>query len=357
MNKGRRLIIEVLFFIFLLGVLCFIVPDGDESFWPKGRVDVDSGNRLVMGTFARIIAVAIDSDTANNCLEAAFEELQRIDKLMSDYKSDSELSEVNRDGFEREVKVGEALFDVLKRSAAYSRETGGAFDVTVGPLVDLGRWAEEKGQALGEEEILRAREKVGFEKLELDEVNQTVRFSVEGMRLDLGGIAKGYVIDRGIEVLKKAGIHSGIIDAGGDLKIFGSHPKRNFWHIGIKHPRPHEQALFGLLKTGPTSVATSGDYERYFMKDNRRYHHILDPKTGYPVSHCVSVTVVTPSAIKADAYATAVFVYGPDKGMELIERLPFLEGIIKIGITEKVHNQHPFQLISLSILIDEPIVM
>ena len=225
MNKGRRLVIEVVFFIFLLGVLCFIVPDGDESFWPKGRVEVDSGNRLVMGTFARIIAVAIDSDTANNCVNAAFEELNRVDELMSDYKSDSELSEVNREGFEREVKVSEALFDVLERSVTYSRETNGAFDITVGPLVDLGRWAEEKGQSLSEEEISRVRARVGFENLKLDEEERTVRFSMEGMRLDLGGIAKGYAIDKAIEVMQRLGAIGGMLDVGGDIRCFGAPPE------------------------------------------------------------------------------------------------------------------------------------
>jgi len=334
MNKGRRLTIEVVFFIFLVGVLYFVLPDRDASFWPKGRVDVDSGNRLVMGTFARIIAVAIDSGTANNCVEAAFEELKRIDELMSDYKSDSELSEVNREGFEKEVKVSEALFDVLKRSAAYSRETGGAFDITVGPLVDLGRWAEEKGQALGEEEILRARERVGFEKLELDEMKRTVRFSVEGMRLDLGGIAKGYAIDKAIEAMQGLGAIGGMVDVGGDIRCFGAPPEgKRLWLVGLQDP--HEGGdvvgagkLLLVLRLANGAIATSGDYRRFSVIDGKRYSHIIDTQTGHASEGLSSVTIIAKEATLVDALATAVSVLGAQKGLELIERQKGVEGVL-----------------------------
>lgn len=148
------------------------------------------------------------------------------------------------------------------------------------------------------------------------------------MCVDLGGIAKGLIINRGVDVLREAGIQSGIIEAGGDLRIFGNHPVREKWNIAIRHPRSDEGAFFGVLATDETGIATTGDYERYFYNDGKRYHHILDPQTGYPAEGCISVTVVAESALLADAYATAVFVLGIDEGMALIDRLPSVDGII-----------------------------
>jgi len=158
----------------------------------KDRADADSGYQMIMGTFAHIVAVAEDSGTAKECVRAALEEIRKVDDLMSDYKSDSEISQVNRDAAKMAVRVSESTYEVLQRSIEFSEMTGGAFDITVGPLVALFRNAKESKVAPSEQQIAQARSKVGFEKLKLDSENKTVQFSENGMLLDLGGIAKGY---------------------------------------------------------------------------------------------------------------------------------------------------------------------
>jgi len=159
-----------------------------------------------------------------------------------------------------------------------------------------------------------------------------------GMAIDLGGVAKGYAVDRALAVLRERGITSGLVDAGGDIRVLGTKSADTPWRIGIQHPRDGN-ALIALVEIDSGSVATSGDYERYFMKDGRRYHHILDPQTGWPCSACMSVTIVADLAIEADVLATAVFVLGPEEGMRLLDRLPGVGGIIFYdveGRTERV---------------------
>ena len=189
------------------------------------RAEEDSGYRLVMGTFAHIKAIAKDPRTAKKCVEAAFTELEKVDKLMSDYKSDSEISQVNRDAFKQAVKVSASTFEVLQRSAEFSRLSGGAFDITIAPLAELWRTAAEVNSVPTDAELELARSKVGYEKLILDPNKMTVRFAVDGMKLDLGGIAKGYSIDIAVEAMRAAGAVGGMVDVGGDIRCFGSPPK------------------------------------------------------------------------------------------------------------------------------------
>jgi thiamine biosynthesis lipoprotein len=168
---------------------------------------------------------------------------------------------------------------------------------------------------------------VGGTRLELDEKAGTVRFLAEGMKIDLGAIGKGYAVDRAAAILESAGIENAIIDAGGDIRLLGSRPGKDFWRIAVRHPREPSRFLLGLDLAG-TAVVTSGDYERFFMVGDIRYHHILDPRTGYPARQCSSVTVVAPYTAGADAYATAAFVLGPEEGLRYLRSLPGVEGII-----------------------------
>jgi len=340
MSRNRRIAVEIIVFTSLIVALYFFVP-GDKSFWPKGRVEADSGHRLIMGTFAHIVAVAADSSTAEKCVEAAFEHLESVDNLMSDYKNDSELSKVNRQAYEAAVKVSEPLFEVLQQSLALSLETNGAFDVTVGPLVDLFGSAEKKGAAPSEEEIAQAKLKTGFQKLILDEQNRMVKFAVEGMRLDLGGIAKGHAIDKAVEAMQKGGAIGGMVDVGGDIRCFGAPPRgKNKWLIGLQDPSvgPENvipaQAGIGtgktllVLKLTNAAIATSGDYRRFALIDGKKYSHIIDTKTGCSSECLASVTIITKHAIDADALATAVSVMGAEAGLALIEKTPQAEAIL-----------------------------
>lgn len=305
-----------------------------ESLWPKGRVNVDSGQRLVMGTFARIVAVAMDREKADKCIEAGFEQLEMVDNSMSDYKPESELGRINREAFEKEVEVSDAVFEVLKKSISYSKKSGGAFDVTVGPLVDLFREAKETGIKPTQEQISEVKKKVGFEKLKLDKEKRTIRFLVDGMRIDLGGIAKGYAIDNAINAMQKGGAIGGMVDVGGDIRCFGAPPNgRETWLIGLQDPSIESEDLsldkyLLVLKLNDRAIATSGDYRRFVMVGAEKYSHIIRPAAGESAKELSSVTVISESGIDADAMATAVSVLGAEKGLKLIEKEPKAEAIL-----------------------------
>jgi len=308
-------------------------------FGTKRRVEADSGYRLIMGTFAHLKAIAKDPQTARKCVETAFAEIQKVDDLMSDYKSDSEISRVNRDAFGRAVKVSESTFEVLQKSTEFSRLSGGAFDITIGPLVELWRSAAEVNSVPDEAELERVRSKVGYEKLYLDANEMTVRFAVDGMRLDLGGIAKGYAIDRAVEVMKNVGAIGGLVDVGGDIRCFGMPPEgKNTWRIGLQDPtesQESDQFLTGVaglvlmvLKLKDAAVATSGGYRRFVLIGGKKYSHIMDRRTGESAENMSSVTIISQDAVDADALATAVSVLGAEKGLALIEKIPQTEAIL-----------------------------
>ena len=304
------------------------------SFTGKGPVDADSGYQIVMGTFAHIIAVAQNAGTAKKCIRAALEEIHKVDNLMSDYKSDSDISRVNREAYEKPVQVSEATFEVLQRSIEFSKMTDGAFDVTVGPLVALFRKAKETEVAPSEEQIAEAKSKVGFEKLKLDNENRTVQFSEKGMLLDLGGIAKGYAIDKAIEAAQRCGAVGAMVDIGGDVRCFGLPPKgRDHWLIGLQDPNSAIEGMEGgglrlVLKVTNEAVATSGDYQQFVIIEGKRYSHIMNRRTGKSAESLSSVTIIADNATDADALATAVSVMGAEKGLALIEKLPNTEAIL-----------------------------
>ena len=286
------------------------------------------GSRLVMGTFANITAVAEDDETIKASIEAAFDKLVEIDEMMSDYKADSELLVVNRHAFAGPVEVSDELFEVLKASVYYSGKTQGAFDITVGPVVELWRRTAKDGKKPGEEELAEARARVGYEKLILDEENKTVHFAVEGMKLDLGAIAKGYAIDRAIEEMKKAGAAGGLVDVGGDICCFGVSPKfNNIWRVGLEDPSGESSYLL-VLTLSDAAIATSGDYRRFVVVGDKRYSHIIDPATTASAIGLTSVTVIAATAIDADALATSVSVMGRVKGLGLIESIDNTEAIV-----------------------------
>jgi thiamine biosynthesis lipoprotein len=334
MNRNRRIAIEIIVFAFLIAALYFFAPAKDKLVWSAGRVDVDSGMHEVMGTFARVVAVAADSNTAKGCIEAASAEIERIDKLMSYYKSDSEISELNRDGFRRAVKVSKSTYEVLQRSIEFSKLSCGAFDVTVGPLVDLWHSAQDTNFLPTDADLLQARSKVGYDKLILDANETSVRFAVEGMRVDLGGIAKGYALDKAVEAMQKGGAVGGMVDIGGEIRCFGLPPAgQNIWRIGLQDPAVAKDAMntgkpLLILRLTDAAVATSGDYHRFVTIGGKRYSHIVDPKSGHSSESLASVTVICPSATDADALSTAVTVMGKEKGLALIEQMPGVEVIL-----------------------------
>lgn len=283
-------------------------------------------SKTLMGTEMEITVVSADEKKAYTAIEAAFAEIRRIEELMSTYIPESQLSKINSAAGKKAVKVDEELIRLIKRATEYSEMTEGGFNIAVGPLIKLWK-VTEGGNIPSNDEIRKAKELINYKDIAVDEKKSTVYLRKKGMRIDLGGIAKGYASDRAEIVLKNNGIVSGIVAVAGDINAFGKKVDGNMWRIGIQHPRKKD-AFLGIIELEDEAVSTSGDYERFFIKDGKRYHHIIDPKTGEPAGKCQSVAIVAKEATATDALSTGIFVMGPEKGMELIERLPDVEGII-----------------------------
>jgi thiamine biosynthesis lipoprotein len=238
----------------------------------------------------------------------------------------SEIHQVEKQAGLHAVPVTRDTYRILVKAQEISEITEGAFDVTIGAIKELWKFDSDHPEIPNSFLIRSFLSKVNYKYIHFQD--SCIFLSQPGMQIDLGGVAKGYIIDRGVAILQNAGIQSGIMDAGGDMRIFGKHPNRDLWHVGIQHPRGQRGDLLAELRVPETSIATSGDYERFFQREGIRYHHILDPKTGLPARDCISVTIVSETALMADAFATGVFVLGPEKGMALIEKQPSLEGVI-----------------------------
>jgi thiamine biosynthesis lipoprotein len=334
MNVHKRIGIEIALGLALIVGLYLGLRTREVNIWPADRIEIDGGYHEVMGTFGRAVAVVMNEEAGKKCVEAALQQLQKVDTLMSDYKGDSEISRVNKEAFSRAVQVSSETFEVFEKSIELSRLSDGAFDVTVGPLVDLWKQAGETGDVPGESELAQAKSRVGYEKLILDSNEMSIRFSVEGMRVDFGGIAKGYAIDKAIEAMQKLGAIGGMVDVGGDIRCFGaSPPGKNYWRIGVEDPRETkawlgqgEPVLIVELTNG--AVTTSGDYRRYVMIDGKRYSHIIDSQAGSSSEKLASVTIISANAINADGLATAVSVMGAEKGLALIEEVRATETIL-----------------------------
>ncbi len=318
--------------VFIVAIVAILLAAMFFALRTRGPVKADSGVHLVMGTFARVTVMAPDSRASAKCIEAALAEIHKVDDLMSDYKQDSEISRVNKGAFGRPVEVGESTFEVIRRSIEFSRLTDGAFDITVGPLVQLFRKAKNDGIAPTPEQIADAKARVGYEKLIFNDADHTVRFTVEGMSLDLGGIAKGYAVDKAIEAAQKLGASGAMVDIGGDVRCFGTPPKgREKWIIGLQDPNIDDLGGSGLLlklQVSDAAVTTSGDYQQFAIIDGKKQSHIIDRRTGKGAEGLSSVTIIAPNATDADALATAVCVMGPEKGLALIEKLPQTEAIL-----------------------------
>lgn len=281
--------------------------------------------RHQMSTYVAITVAAPESPEATSAIAAAFAEIDRVELLLSEWKPGSQISEVNRNAGIRPVAVGEELLGVLQTAHEVSVQSDGAFDVTVGALWGAWDFSWQKPDIPGAAELRRRVALIDFRRVILDREKRTVFLKDKGMLVALGGIAKGYAVDRASAVLESKGFGNHLIVAGGDLYAAGRKPSGK-WRIGVRHPG--RQDMFGTIEVENGGVATSGNYERYFMKGGKRYHHILDPKTGMPASGLASATVVAPNATLADAFATAIFVSGAEGGLALAERLEGIDAFL-----------------------------
>lgn len=278
--------------------------------------------RVEMAVPIKIVLYAPDEATANGGARAAFDRIRRLNGIMSDYDPQSELRRLcNTAGQGEAVPVSEELWHVLKHAQALSDRSGGAFDVTVGPVVRLWRRARRRKQLPSPERMATARPLVDYRLIRLDPEKRAVELLKTGMRLDLGGIAKGYAVDEALVVLRKLGINRALVDAGGDIALGDPPPYKRGWRIGVARLEA-DGPPNRILVLSRLALATSGDTWQYVEIGGRRYSHIVDPRTGLGLTDHSSVTVIAPDGITADGLASAVSVLGPKKGLELIENSP-----------------------------------
>lgn len=283
--------------------------------------------RTLMGTSVEVIVWSPDRDASEEAVERAYAEVERIEKKLSVRKKDSRITEINQWAGTKPVEVDDEMYRLIRESKRFSEMSGGAFDITVQGLGDIWDFNRPGFREPGPDRVKRGLKRVDYRKIRLNERDSTVFLEEGGMEISLGGIAKGYAVDRAVGILRESGIKGGIVSAGGDLLAFGRKGNGEVWKVGVRNPRDLSKNIC-VLPVSNLSVATSGDYERYRMVDGKRVHHIIDPRTGYPSTECMSATVAARSAMTADALATAVFVLGPEAGLALLEGLPGVEGIV-----------------------------
>jgi FAD:protein FMN transferase len=278
----------------------------------------------IMGTRINVELWSENKPDGEKAISAVIAEMERIDRDMSTYKPDSEVSQVNAKAAKGPVKISAELFDLLQTSLEYSRITNGAFDITyasVGFMYDF-----RAHQKPSESQIKSALPAVNYRHVVLDEKNRTVRFTQVGVRIDLGGIGKGHAVDRGIAILKSLGITHALVTAGGDSRIIGNRSGKP-WVIGIRHPDDKSKVI-AKIPLEDTAMSTSGDYERYFDEDGKRYHHIIDPRTGHSASKVRSATILANTATRTDGLSKTAFVLGPEEAMKLYNRLGDVDAIL-----------------------------
>jgi len=292
-----------------------------------------------MGTTFKIVLYASDSAKATEAAQAAFDRIDTLNHIMSDYDPESELNAVSATaGKDQWVPVSEDLWRVMTVSREISEQTNGVFDITVGPMVQLWRRSRRKKQLPSEEALAEAKAAVGYTFLSFDPENERVKLDRENMRLDLGGIAKGYATDEALEVLSQKGITRALVDGGGDIAVGDPPPGQEGWSIGIE-VLGHDQKLTNrTLYLANCAVATSGDTYRYVELDGVRYSHIIDPDTGLGLTVRRKVTIISPSGMMADAYASAVSVMGADEGIEFIQTKQETAALILENKKEQIHQ-------------------
>jgi FAD:protein FMN transferase len=290
---------------------------------------------VAMGSDLRLTAWTDDDAAAGAAFDAVLREFDRLDASMSVWRPDSEVLRINAAAGVRAVAVGADVRGALRVARQVSEWTEGRFDVTFGPLAEVWKFdRQNEDRTVPSAEAIRERlPLVDYRQIEIDDSAGTVFLRRTGMRVHLGGIGKGYAVERAVGILRRAGFADFMIQAGGDLYAAGRTDGRP-WRLGINDPRGADGKIFATVDVTDATFSTSGDYARSFMKDGVRYHHIIDPSTGQPARGCRSVTIVADSPALADGLSTGVFLLGPAAGMALIERLPRVEGVIVSATNE-----------------------
>lgn len=317
----------------LLGLLLGLV-----AFPPLAPADWYSRDEAIMGTVVRVELWHDDATAAGEAMAAVMAEMHRVDARMSPYKESSELSRINREAARAPVKLSPEMAEIIARSIEFSELSGGAFDITfssVGYLYDYRRHVKPS-----EADLARNLPGINYRHLLLDRQRGTLRFARDGVRIDLGGIAKGWAVDRCIALLQQRGIRHAMVMAGGDTRLLGDRRGRP-WNVGVRHPRQRGDVAV-VLPLSDSAVSTSGDYERYFEEDGVRYHHIINPRTGKSATGVRSVTVIAADATTTEGLTKSVFIKGPVEGLRFLQEQAGVEGII-IDDQGRVHYSSGLQ--------------
>ncbi|MCJ7806719.1 MAG: FAD:protein FMN transferase [Clostridia bacterium] len=307
------------FFLTVIAVYLIVQSRSSENLHVNYLMTMDTSVELRFTGGSSKDAVLIREDVVH--------EMERLEALFSRSIAGSDVSLINDSAGLRPVRVDSEVLYVTERAVIYAGLSEGAFDPTIAPLIDLWGFLGQNYRVPTAVERIKSLPLVDYTLIEVDEKQTTVYLQHQGMSLDLGGIAKGFIVDQALQVLMTAGVEHAFINAGGDIGLIGSKPDGSPWRIGVRHPRDEEKIIAVLPAIGG-AVVTSGDYQRVFEEEGVSYHHILDPETGLPARELISVTIIAQTAIEADALSTAVFVLGSARGMALIEQLPGVEGIL-----------------------------
>ncbi|HEX9019757.1 MAG TPA: FAD:protein FMN transferase [Nitrospirota bacterium] len=273
----------------------------------------------IMGTDITITVVARTAEEGEAAIDAGMAELRRLDAMMSLYKDTSEITKVNLAAGKEAVKVSPEMIEAVESAVKVSEITGGVFDITIGPLVVLWQMRLKEGKVPTDEEIARVRPLVNYRNISVDRKNSTIFLRKRGMIMDLGGM-KGYTADRAAAVIRKRGVTNAVVAVAGDIWVMGHREDGKPWRIGVQHPREKDKTL-AVLDLSNKYISTSGDYERFVIRENKRYHHIIDPRTGKPSRGVISATLIGDKGALIDPLTKAPFILGPEEGLKIVKKL------------------------------------
>ncbi len=307
----------------MLPIVCALLVGACAT---RSAPTIHKRSHLLMGTLVEI-SISGERESARKVQAAVAAEFKRVERLTSFHRESSELGRINAAAGGEGIKADPEILGLIRKALEFSKQTHGAFDPTIGPVARLWNFSAGDPRLPEKQEISRALVLVGWERPALDDAAGTIRLPDPGMALDLGAIAKGYALDRAAKVIRDSGIGSALINAGGDIIAVGEKLPGRPWRIGVQDPdKPGGVAAIVPLRD--RAIVTSGDYERFFVREGKRFHHILDPRTGNPAHGLRSVTILAPDGITADALATAVFVLGPKAGLKLVDSTPKVECLL-----------------------------
>lgn len=326
-----------------LGFLVVMAAAGPATAAAEEATDPRTGDHLIersgsaMGTVIRVTVWTAEEERAVVAVDRALAEFKRLDELMTTWTKTSEVSRINAAaGTAEPIPVSGEVFECLSRGQDAARLSGGTFDLTVGSFAGVWKFDEDNDGTIPPPELVEERRKlVSWRDLELDPAKKTARLRRPGQRITLGGIAKGYAVDRAAAILRQGGLSDFIVQAGGDMWVSGRRGDRR-WRVGIRDPRGPKERFFAAADVEDRTFSTSGDYERFTVKDGRRYHHILDPRTGYPASGVRSVTIMAKDAVTAEVLSKIVFIWGARRGLAFVAKMKDVEAVI-VDSHNRVH--------------------